>query len=66
MAAGSFRSGTLAAVAVVWVSLAAFPAFAVDPNQPFSGYIRTRFTTDDGLAGAWWTTSSKRPTAFCG
>jgi len=31
--------------------LAAFPAhpLALDPNQPFSGYLRTRFGDEDGL-----------------
>jgi hypothetical protein len=34
--------------------LAAFPnrSFALEPSQPFSSYLKTHFTNDDGLPGS--------------
>src|SRR5262245_51972202 len=38
-----------AALVGVCFSVLSFPAFAVDSSRPFSHYVRTHFTTDDGL-----------------
>ena len=47
--AGFFRSRSIAAPAAIWVAIAVSPAFALDPSLPFSAYVRTHFTTEDGL-----------------
>src|SRR5678816_2054524 len=39
------------ALATLWFLTLAVPARALDPDQPASSYIRTHFTTDDGLPG---------------
>jgi signal transduction histidine kinase/ligand-binding sensor domain-containing protein len=39
------------ALATLWLLTFGVPARALDPNQPASSYIRTHFTTDDGLPG---------------
>jgi signal transduction histidine kinase/ligand-binding sensor domain-containing protein len=52
------------AIALVWVSLAALPAVALDPRQPFSSYIRTRFTTDDGLPASVVDVIQQTPDGF--
>jgi signal transduction histidine kinase/ligand-binding sensor domain-containing protein len=42
------KIGSSIAVAMLLL-FTALPSCAVDPNQPFGNYIRTRFTSDDGL-----------------
>ena len=39
-------------LATLWVLMSGVPARALDPNQPASSFLRTHFTTDDGLPGA--------------
>src|SRR5215217_2342593 len=39
------------ALATLWLLTSGVPARALDPNQPASSFIRTHFTTDDGLPG---------------
>jgi signal transduction histidine kinase/ligand-binding sensor domain-containing protein len=46
--AKKMKIGNLIAAAGL-LFMVAIPACAVDPNQPVSSYIRTRFTNDDGL-----------------
>ena len=41
-------SGTAVALLLL-VAAFAGQGFALDPTRPFSGYLRTRFTTEDGL-----------------
>ncbi len=36
-------------LATVWVLLSGIPAHALDPNQPASRFLRTHFTTENGL-----------------
>jgi len=38
-------------LASLWLLLSALPARALDPNQPASSFLRTHFTTDEGLPG---------------
>jgi ligand-binding sensor domain-containing protein len=38
--------------ASLWVLLLVIPARALDPSQPASSFLRTHFTTDEGLPGA--------------
>ena len=40
------------ALATLWLLTSGVPARALDPNQPASSFIRTHFTTDDGLPGS--------------
>jgi len=35
----------------LWFLVLSVPALALDPNQPASSFLRTHFTTDDGLPG---------------
>jgi ligand-binding sensor domain-containing protein/signal transduction histidine kinase len=37
------------ALATLWLLVLSVPAFALDPNQPANSFLRTHFTTDDGL-----------------
>ena len=39
-------------VATLWVVLSGVPVAATDSSQPASAFLRTHFTTDDGLPGA--------------
>jgi len=39
-------------LAALWFLILSVPAFALDPNQPANSFLRTHFTTDDGLIGA--------------
>ena len=45
----SLRLRSIVTVTTLWLSIATTSALAVDPGLPFSSYIRTHFTTDDGL-----------------
>lgn len=38
-------------LAALWVLMSGAPVSALDPNQPASSFLRTHFTTDDGLPG---------------
>lgn len=38
-------------LASLWLLLSVLPARALDPNQPVSSFLRTHFTTDEGLPG---------------
>jgi signal transduction histidine kinase/ligand-binding sensor domain-containing protein len=38
-------------LATLWFLVLSVPALALDTNQPESGFLRTHFTTDDGLPG---------------
>src|SRR5258706_1824405 len=62
--AASCRSEAIAAVTTVGILIAALPAFAVDPTQPFSGYIRTHFTADDGLPASVGDDIQQTPDGF--
>jgi ligand-binding sensor domain-containing protein/signal transduction histidine kinase len=39
-------------LATLWFLVLSVPALALDPNQPVNSFLRTHFTTDDGLPGA--------------
>lgn len=38
-------------LASLWVLVLGFPVRALDPNQPASNFLRTHFTTEEGLPG---------------
>ncbi len=38
-------------LATLWYLVLSVPALALDPNQPANSFLRTHFTTDDGLPG---------------
>lgn len=42
----------LVVVANLWGLLSSVPVAAIDSNQPANAFLRTHFTTDDGLQGA--------------
>ena len=39
-------------LAAIWVFMSSASAHALDPNQPVSSFLRTHFTSDDGLPGS--------------
>ncbi len=62
--AASLRSRTIAAATAVWVSIAVSSAFALVPDQPFHAYVRTHFTTEDGLPGGVVDAIQQTPDGF--
>ena len=40
------------AIAGLWVLVSCIPAYALDPHQPVSSYLRTHFTSTEGLPGS--------------
>jgi hypothetical protein len=61
---GFCPSAIPALMAALWVLPAGRPAFAVNPNQPFSNYIRTHFTTDERSPASVVTASSRHQDGF--
>lgn len=55
---------TVAVAAAISVMIAASPAFALDPDQPFSSYLRTHFTADDGLFAGVVSNVQQTPDGF--
>ena len=62
--AACFRSEAVAVAVALALPMAAFPAFALDPSQPFSGYLSTHFTTDDGLPASVVDNIQQTPDGF--
>src|SRR5215213_3630049 len=48
----STKKITCLALATLWILMSGVSVRALDPNQPASSFLRTHFTTDDGLPGA--------------